>query len=853
MSVVGLDLGNSNVVLAHAKRGGIDILLNAGSQRQTLSAVSLNGKERFIGEMAGPLLRSNFKNTVVEVKRFIGVQFKDAGVQKDIARLPNKEQVHEMADGRVGFNVTYDGEKLQLCAEDVLGMLLGHLKRTAEHGTEKPVHDVVISVPAYFSNHQRLAVLNSSRIAGLNTLRLINDTTATALEYGIWKSARNLFDEKEQHRVMFVNIGHSCYQVSIVSYIQGKLQVLATTWDTDFGGRAIDDLLVDHFSEEFKKKTGLDPRTNPKALIKMRDVCEKAKTTLTPEGVTMANLNAEFLMEDTDFTSKLTLEVFDDLIAGLRSRVGGPLERALKQAGLKADQMNSVEIVGGGSRPRFIKKLIGEVLGLDATKQNYGLSSTLNADESVARGCALNCAMLSPAFRVKEFAVIDQCSLPIRISWEQKEDKASSMESIEGDAITSDGKMNHLVLFQNGDELPKTRRVTFMRNEPFEIIAAYDETAWPLLPAGVPREVGRFVVSGMPSDGETIPRIRVNFRIDIHGIFNVESSQYLVEIKEPEPVEPTEEEKNAAAVAAAIAGSDGAEGKAAEGAAAAEGEAKVDGEGEVKKKKKKKSYKRVDLQVTMTGHGALSATELSNACERERTFEAHDRVIKETSIARNTVEEYIYKQRDNVDGDFREYGTDAERDTWREQLNEAESWLYDDAGTDQTKAVYEAKLADLSKIGVKLQSRMEETERRPEMIKQFGQRIQRLMAVATSTKEEHDHIDESERDTIKKHCGEAQTFIDESLAKINNQKTSEDPAVTTVQMQTRVQTAELICNPICNKRRPAPKVATPPPAAATPTPEAKADDENKGADADMPAADEAKAEPPTEDPNMDVD
>ena len=862
MSVAGLDFGDLSCVACAARRGGIDTVLNENSKRKTTSAVSFQGSQRFIGEAAVPLARSNYKNTVHEIKRFLGASWNDPEVQAMIATLPNKDFFVETEGNKVGVKVSYNDEKMVLSPEELTAMLLGGMSNTiASWAGQRSVADLVLSVPHFFTDKQRRALLDAAKIAKLNVLSLINDNTATALA-GIWKSARNMFHATDKQHVMFVDMGHSQFTVSIVAFVQGKLQVVATACDRTLGGRAIDGALVDKFAQEFSEKHKADPRTNPKALIKLTKACAKAKTTLTPEGVAFANVNVEFLMNDTDFRSKVLIEDFEEMCAPLVARIAGPIEKALAQSGLTAEDLHAVEIVGGSTRVRCIKREIARVLKLDTSKTNYGLSTTLNADECVAKGCALYCAMLSPAFRVKEFAVGDINALPIRVSWTQDpvpaDDGDAAMEDDAGeDQGENASSASSLVLFKSGAELPKTRRITFRRSKPFTISAEYDAEAAGALPPGTDPFIGEFTVSGMSAQEDDVPpTIRVNFRLDSSGVFSASSSQMLVEIKPKEEEKVAEEAKKEDENAAAPAAEEGEAKKEDAGDAKAEEgdkkeeEAKKEGESKsaegkddaAEKPRPKKRYKRSDLDIKSVVR-SMSSVQLEKSIERELAFVNQDRIIRETADARNALEEFVYGMRSSITGRLSKYATPETVETVTKKLDTTETWLYDE-GFDQDKQVYEEKLRNLKEMVEKVEFRYNEVEKRPKAASELAASIESMLAIVNSTEEQYAHLTDEERETVRTECAKAQSWLEAKRDEQDKLDKSADPVLTSSMIASKKLDAEMACRPVLTKPKPKPAPAPAPEAPAPesgdakmeedPSPEAKAQDEGEGdAPADM--------------------
>ena len=394
-------------------------------------------------------------------------------------------------------------------------MFLSKVKHTAATELKLPVSDIVMSVPAWFTDVQRRSLIDAAEIAGLKTLRLINDTTAAALGWGITKLDLPTAEERPR-RVAFVDIGHSEFTCSIVEFKKGELTVKSTTYDRHFGGRDFNKALVNHLAKEFKGKFKIDITTNPKALVRVEAAAEKLKKVLSANQ--QAPMSIESLMNDVDVNAMITRQEFEAMVENLLAKVTSPLERALAEAKLTKEDIDVVELVGGCTRVPAIKDRIQSFFGKT-------LSYTLNQDEAVSRGCAFSCAILSPAFKVRDFAVQDIVNYPIEFSWEKDADIP--------DEDTS------LTVFNKGNVLPSTKILTFYRKQPFDLEARYavpDD-----LPGKISPFIGRFSVKGVKTDPKMDFMIcKLKARVNIHGILNVESGYY---VEDQEVEEEIKEEK----------------------------------------------------------------------------------------------------------------------------------------------------------------------------------------------------------------------------------------------------------------------------------------------------------------------
>ena len=469
------------------------------------SLVGFGPKSRYLGEPAKTQEISNLKNTVGSLKRLAGRSLNDPDVQleQQFVSAPLVE-----VNGQVGAEVSYLGKKEKFSATQLVAMFLSKAKLTASTELRLPVSDVVMSVPAWFTDVQRRSLIDAAEVAGLKLLRLVNDTTATALGWGITKLDLPAPEEKPR-RVAFVDIGHSNYPCSIVEFKTGELTVKSTAYDRHFGGRDLNLALVNHLQKEFKGKYKIDIATNPKALVRVEAAAEKLKKILSANQ--QAPINIESLMNDVDVSAMITRQEFEAMVEPLLLRVPAPLERALADAKLTKDDIDIIELVGGSTRVPAIKERIQAFFGKT-------LSFTLNQDEAVARGCAFGCAILSPVFKVRDFSVQDIVNYPIEFSWEKDVDIP--------DEDTS------LTVFNRGNVLPSTKILTFYRKQPFDLEARY---AVPEdLPGKMSPFIGRFSVKGVKADPKMEFMIcKLKARVNIHGVLNVESG-YFVEDQEVE-------------------------------------------------------------------------------------------------------------------------------------------------------------------------------------------------------------------------------------------------------------------------------------------------------------------------------
>lgn len=795
MSVVGFDVGFQSCYVAVARAGGIETVANEYSDRSTPSFVSFGSKNRSIGAAAKTQIVSNCKNTVQSFKRFHGRAFSDPYVQSskdsvvyDLAQMPS---------GTTGIKVMYMEEEKVFSIEQVTAMLLTKLKETAESALKKPVADCVISVPSFFTDAERRSVIDAAQIAGLNCLRLMNDTTAVTLAYGIYKQDLPAPEEKPR-TVVFVDVGHSGYQVSVCAFNKGKLKILASAFDSDLGGKDFDEILVNHFTEEFKTKYKIDAKSKPRALVRLYQECEKLKKLMSANSSDLP-LNIECFMNDIDVSGKLNRGAFEEMSAGLLAKVEGPLRSVMEQAKLKKEDIYAVEIIGGASRIPAIKERVSKFFGKE-------LSTTLNADEAVARGCALQCAILSPAFKVREFSITDVVPYPISLKWNSAAEEG----------------LSDCEVFPKNHAAPFSKVLTFYRRENFNLEGYYNNPKE--LPYPDPT-IGQFLIKNVvPQASGESSKIKVKVRVNIHGVFSV-SSASLVEVLKPtegeEPMETDLAAKEDETKMQVDQDNQKDQGDAPKDNGDKKSETEEmetsteDGKQEKKTdqppqaKKPKVKTKTVELPIESSLHWQVATDVLNLFVENEGKMIMQDKLEKERNDAKNNVEEYVYEMRDKLHGALEKFVSESDRDTFSLKLEDTENWLYED-GEDQQKQVYIDKLAELKAFGQPIQDRYREAEERPQVFNELGKQIQQYMKIieAYKTKDElYDHLDEQDVSKVDKTVNDAMIWMNSKVNQQSKQDLTLEPVVKVAEIQAKIRELFSACNPVVSK--PKPKVELP--------------------------------------------
>ena len=770
-----------------ARARGVDIVTNEVSNRSTPSLVSFGPKSRALGEGAATAQTTNFKNTVGSLKRLVGRSLQDEMVQKFEKPFVNAELVD--AGGEVGVKVMYAGEQQVFSATQLLAMYLGKLRDTTENEVGgSAVSDVVLSVPIWFTDLQRRALLNAAEIANLNPLRLLNETTATALSYGITKT--DLPEPENPRCVMFVDIGHSNYQVSVVAFSKGQLSVLGTAADPNFGGRNFDRALLEHFAAEFQQKYKVDVLSNPKSTFRLLTGCERLKKVLSAN--TFAPLNVESLMSDIDAASQLKREEFEQLIAPYLQRATVPLDEALQRAGIAKEELFSVELVGGSSRVPALKEAIGNWFGRP-------LSYTANQDESTVRGCTLSCAMLSPVFRVREFSVHDTTPYPIKVSWQPAPDVPD--------------EENELVVFQPNNPIPSTKILTFYRKEPFTLEASYAHPEQ--LPLGTNPHLGRVTIKGVKPNAQGDHSIvKVKARMNLHNVLSFEGAYTVDEVEKEEEVPVADP-------------------------AAPEGEPP-----KTEKRMVKKLQRKDDLPIE-SDLGVVNETVLAQMKEREGQMHAADKLVVDTEDRKNALEEYIYDTRGKLEDRFAAFVQPQEKDHFMQQLTESEDWLYTEEGEDATKSVYVQRLENLQKLGAPIQNRWKQNEERPAAAAQLREVLNNYMNAFENEPEKYDHLSDADKTKVIEKTANTAKWLDDMLYKQSEMPKNVDPKLTTDQIFKAKDDVIYTCTPILTK----PKPPRAPPANEAPKQDANAQQQQQQGQQQQPEGENPEAKQG----DMDVD
>src|SRR4030081_628689 len=481
--VLGIDLGTTNSCMSVMEGGDPVVLENSEGARTTPSIVAFakNG-ERLVGQAAKRQAVTNPDNTVFSIKRFMGRKYDE--VREEEHRVPYK--IVKAANGDAHVQVEVNGQKKTFSPPEISAMILSKLKSDAEAKLGEKITQAVITVPAYFNDSQRNATKDAGKIAGLEVLRIINEPTAASLAYGLDKQGK---DEV----IAVYDLGGGTFDISILSVGEGVFEVKATNGDTFLGGDDFDQRIIDWIVDEFKKDQGIDLRQDRMALQRLKEAAEKAKIELSSTQTTEVNL--PFITADASGPKHLSLPLsrskLEQLVGDLIERTKGPLQQALKDAGVAPKDIDEVVLVGGQTRMPAIQQVVRDVFGKEPHKG-------VNPDEVVAVGAAIQAGVLKG--EVKDVLLLDVTPLSLGVE-------------------TQGGVMT--VLIPRNTTIPTSKTETFTTAADGQTSVEIHVVQGERPMAAENKSLGRFVLDGILPAPRGVPQVEVSFDIDANGILHV--------------------------------------------------------------------------------------------------------------------------------------------------------------------------------------------------------------------------------------------------------------------------------------------------------------------------------------------
>ena len=478
--IIGIDLGTTNSCVAIMEGGDANVITNPEGGRTTPSMVAISDSgERLVGQIAKRQAVTNPENTVFGVKRLIGRKWESKEVQNDIKVLPFN--IEKAPNGDVRINL----RSKQYSPAEISSFILGNIRKSAEEYLGEKITDAVITVPAYFSDSQRQATKDAGKIAGLNVLRIINEPTAASLAYGL--------DKKKDEKIAVFDLGGGTFDVSVLEIGEGVFEVKSTNGDTHLGGEDFDLVIIDYLADEFQKEQGIDLRNDKMALQRLKEAAEKAKIELSSSMQTEVNL--PFITADASGPKHLAIKItrtkLEHLVSDLLDKLEDPCRTAIQDAGLSANEINEVILVGGMTRMPAVQERVKKIF---AKEPNKGV----NPDEVVAMGAAIQGAVLKGD--LQDVLLLDVTPLSLGIE-------------------TLGGVMTKLI--EKNTTIPAKKSETFTTAADNQPAVSVHVLQGEREMANDNKTLGRFELTGIAPAPRGVPQVEVTFDIDANGIVEV--------------------------------------------------------------------------------------------------------------------------------------------------------------------------------------------------------------------------------------------------------------------------------------------------------------------------------------------
>jgi len=812
-ALMSVDYGSEYIKVALVAPGKIPIRVigNEMSKRKSPAAVSFAQGERRLGEEASALGLRFPDRVLYGARDWLGKGAEASAAIAGARYLPY--DLRPAPGGRGGTAVVAEGATYT--SEEVVAMTLQYAQKIAEAEAGAQVRDAVVTVPAFFGQPERQALLDAAAVAGLNVLALVSEHAAAGLQWGIDKDFSNT-----TQRVVLYDMGSGSTTAALLEFSSyqakeagkkksvGQFEVKGLKWDAALGGADFDAVLVEHFIGEVRERHGVDVRGAPKSVAKLKKEVRRTKEILSANKE--APISVEGLTDEVDFRSTVTREKFEELAAPLLERAGAPLRALLEETGVPVEELDAVELIGGGTRVPGVIAAVSAALGGRETDRH------MDADEAIAFGAGLHAANISTTFRVRKFGAVDGAPYPLELQVGEGKEAGADDGEEEGEEApaAAPGRKTLLPLWK---KVP-ARRVVHVPDvtEDFTVSAFYGDEA--PLPRGAPSPlVSTYKIGGVEAAREkhnTTGKVSVQFAVDRDGLLSCDKAEMQVEVVDYVEVKPPPK-ANA---------SEGANATAAENATDAAEEAEAESEaGEAdnatapeKEYKMRRRMAKAALTVELVDRafGAMNASEVRASSKVLTEWEKKDRELREAAEAKSTLEAYIYNTRDKLyeEEEWQEVTTEEQREAFQAELSEQGEWL-DFEGSDAPTKEFRSRLDALRATGDKVVFRAKELRARPKAVKQgrdFVEATRKVVGLWESTKP---WINETERAGLLEKVAGFEGWLDEKTSAQEETPLSEEPVFTASDVLSEMEPVNAALNRL--KRKPAPKPPKAPKANAT--------------------------------------
>uniref|UniRef100_A0A8C2TM68 Hypoxia up-regulated protein 1 n=1 Tax=Coturnix japonica TaxID=93934 RepID=A0A8C2TM68_COTJA len=771
------------------------------SRRKTPVAVALKENERLFGDSAVGMSIKTPKVAFRYFQDLLGKQIDNPQVALYQSRFPEHELMKDEKRQTVIFKLS---QALQYSPEEMLGMVLNYSRGLAEEFAEQPIKDAVITVPAYFNQAERRAVLHAARMADLKVLQLINDNTAVALNYGVFR--RKDINATAQN-IMFYDMGAGSTVCTIVTYqtvktkdsgTQPQLQIQGIGYDRTLGGLEMELRLRDYLAKLFNDQhPSKDVRKNPRAMAKLLKEANRLKTVLSANADHMAQI--EGLLDDIDFKAKVSRQEFEDLCSDLFQRVPGPVQQALSSAEMNMDGIDQVILVGGATRVPKVQEVLLKAVGKEELGKN------INADEAAAMGAVYQAAALSKAFKVKPFMVRDAAMFPIQVEFTREVEEDDKSKSL---------KHNKRILFQRMAPYPQRKVITFNRyTDDFEFYVSYGDLSF--LNQDDLRIFGSLNLTTvrLKGVGESFKKhsdyeskgIKAHFNMDESGVLSLDRVESVFETLVEDKLEEESTLTKLGNTISSLFGGGGHTPEAGENLtdsvqvshlgkeelskSSGTDAAKAEEEKKIKAPKKQKVVHEITMELDVNDVPDLLEDELKSSMKKLQDLTVRDLEKQEREKSANSLESFIFETQDKLyQEEYLFVSTEQEREEISKKLSEASNWMEEEGYAAATKELKD-KLAELKKLCRNLFFRVEERRKWPERLAALESLLNHsniFLKGARMIPESDQIFTEVELGTLEKAINETMVWKNETLAEQNKLSPAEKPVLLSKDIELKI-------------------------------------------------------------------